>query len=351
MENIIIINFSEELVYPAEIFRKRILDRSDINVYFNNEYESKFGACDRIYNIYLKTDESFEKDYKIETCDFQTIITGSSFINLIGGIGKFLHNTKYYKDYIVPCEKNYSVKAECEYRCVYFANHFYNYYQLASDESIKTYMEDIALWGYNNIASILMPTINLFGKDDKNVDWFVKCAKRIYDTAKALGMKYTGVSINNKDFKNQNPDIIAVPPVDPYGSRGSLGELICPNKPGAIEYIKDLYNWIFDKLAFEEIDYMVICSYDEGGCGCEKCYPWVPRGLMKIYNELKVDINKRYPNIKYILDLWRMVDDEKQEWEEIVDYIKKHPNDFEYVNINTELKFEKYPLRNHIPGK
>ena len=341
----IILHFEENLTYIAEIFKKRILNRSNINVLFNKEFQA--GA----YNISLILDENYSKDYKIETIESKTVITGSSFINLVAGMGKVLHNIKFYKDYIIPCSKTGEYKANCEYRCVYFANHFYNYYQLASDESIKTYMEDLALWGYNNIASVLLPVINLFGKDDPHVDWFVQCVRRIYFNAKALGMKYTALSHGNSDFKNQNLSIKAEPHPDPFGSRGHTGYLFCPSKPGATEYIKDLYKWIFEKVALPEIDYFVVWSYDEGGCGCKDCYPWIPGGLMKLYNCLKDDVNARYTNAKYILALWRMADTETEEWEKIFEYLENHPNDFEYVMISTEKKFEKYPLSHRLPRK
>ncbi len=341
MINSINLNFSDDLSYIAGIVKKRISDRSNIKFNYNTDSD---------YNITIILDETLPCHYRIVKEQKGVEITGSSFCNLIAGCGKWLHNTKYRADFIIPSEIVGDFTGKCEVRGMYYAMHFYNFYQLADESHIREATEDLALWGFNYISTLLPPLINLFSKEDPNAPVLRAQSERIQKIAKSLGMKFNVGYVLNADFKNQREDVKAEPNYDPHERRGNNGENICPSKPGALEYIKSNWEWLLDNYNTEDVDMFGTNLYDEGGCGCPDCLPYGSNGFVKLWEYVKDTIKSKLPNAKFSLSTWMLYDDIPEEWEGLIDYLNKS-GEFDYLTINTEYWFQKYPLTHKLPRK
>lgn len=87
-------------------------------------------------------------------------IIGSDELGLYFGIGKFLHTAKWNENGFIPEATNGVVAPECQFRAMYFATHFYNFYHAGTAQALKEYVDDMLLWGYNTILSIIPVIIN-----------------------------------------------------------------------------------------------------------------------------------------------------------------------------------------------
>ena len=92
------------------------------------------------------------ESYKITEKNGAWCVVGSDELGLYYGVGKLLHSAKWGKDSFSPVATDGVVSAACDFRAIYFAIHFYNWYQNASIEELERYLEDLLLWGYNTIV-------------------------------------------------------------------------------------------------------------------------------------------------------------------------------------------------------
>ena len=77
-------------------------------------------------------------------------IVGNDERGVLYGVGKFLRNSRYERGFAPGAWRGVSVP-EKPLRGIYFATHFYNYYQTAPVEEEERYVEELALWGVNSV--------------------------------------------------------------------------------------------------------------------------------------------------------------------------------------------------------
>ena len=73
-------------------------------------------------------------------------IVGNDERGVLYGVGKFLRSSRYERGFAPGAWRGVSVP-EKPLRGIYFATHFYNYYQTAPVEEVERYVEELALWG------------------------------------------------------------------------------------------------------------------------------------------------------------------------------------------------------------
>ena len=122
------------------------------------------------YQIFLEEDSSLPAEsYLFEHLENGLRIRGCGKTGLIYGIGRFLHQSRYGEEGFMPSSFSGLSSPDSPFRGIYFANHFFNWYHVASEEELKTYLEDLALWGYNLLV-LVFPIINLYSWEDPEAD-------------------------------------------------------------------------------------------------------------------------------------------------------------------------------------
>ena len=323
----------------AELFKRHILERIPL--------EFAMGGL----SIELCVDDSIgTKESYLISCDNQSWkITGADEAGLYYGIGKFLHTAKWSESDFTPNPPKKIITPACSFRTIYFSVHNYNWYQMVSIEELERYMEDMLLWGYNGIHCII-PVMNLESFDEELFYHSVKASRRLFVLAKKLGMK-TSFGINsNQGLLSAPHEWDADPSFDPVGNvRGHLGRNICPAKPGAKEYLREL--WIGMLKQYEDIglDYIIHWPYDEGGCGCDTCRPWGAKGFADLCVELREEALKMYPNAKHIVSCWIFdKPDDQGEYEGLYQRLKTDMNWVEYLMVDAHADFPRYPLEHDV---
>lgn len=145
-------------------------------------------------------------------------------------------------------------------RSVYFASHMGNWYSHAPWQEVYQYVDEMALWGYNELTTILEVRPGETFRDA----WARLSALEAH--ARNLGMRVARIAQSNTSFDKPPDEFRATPGPIP----GVFD--VCPSKPGAREFV------IEDKRRFFEMmrpfDVMCLWPYDGGGCYCEQCAPW-----------------------------------------------------------------------------
>lgn len=79
-------------------------------------------------------------------------ITGNDENGLLYGVGKFLQTSRYHRGGFTPGVWRGRSVPEGTFRGIYFATHFNNWYEAASDSERARYVESLALWGTNSLV-------------------------------------------------------------------------------------------------------------------------------------------------------------------------------------------------------
>lgn len=302
-------------------------------------------------SIVLHVDSSIGPDesYKITEENGGFSIIGSDEMGLFYGIGKFLHTARWNENEFVPSPPSGVVTPACSFRASYFAVHCYNWYQMAPQEELEAYLEDMLLWGYNAIVCIV-PILNIDSFDDELFFESVKKTRAIYQLAKQVGMKIGIIICPNQGHRNVPKEFEADYSYDPTGKiRPHGGNNICPSKHGAVEYLKTIWHALLGAYQDIGLDYVISWSYDEGGCGCDECRPWGAKAYCDLVNELYKESMKVYPNAKFIVSTWLFdaICDEG-EYEGLYHRLTEDMSYADYLMIDAPGSFPNYPLEHKV---
>lgn len=296
-----------------------------------------------VVDVQLGEAESYQI---LETKDGWKII-GSDEAGLYYGIGKFLHSANWEEGRFQPQPAKLTTPAS-SFRAMYFAVHFYNWYQEAATEELEQYMEELLLYGYNSVVCII-PIINLNSFEDKLFFDSVEKTRKIFSLAKKLGMK-VGIIIGSQGLKTTPKEIEGDLSYDLTGKvRGWHGKNVCPAKPGAMDYLRHIWDMKFEQYKDIGLDYLISWPYDEGGCGCAQCRPWGAKGYCEIVQALHEEAVKYYPNIKYIVSTWLFdTPEDEGEYEGFYKRLREDLNYVDYLMIDAHADFPKYPLEHEV---
>ena len=288
-----------------------------------------------------------EESYQITEIEKGYRITGTDVLGLNHGIGKFLHTSKWSEDSFEPMPPSGVVSPACSYRCIYFSVHNYNWYYMAPDEELEDYLEYLALWGYNTIHCII-PVMNVVEEGDASFVEGVTKARKLFTLAKNLGMK-TSFGINNNQGFLSAPEEFNNEPSFDLKFRGNAGRNLCPNKPGAMEYLREIWRIQLKQFTDIVVDYIQTWPYDEGGCGCEKCRPWGAKVYCDTAIALREEAIKYYPNVKFVVATWAF--DVPEDEGEYAGLYKRLKGDMSWVDmliIDAHREFPQFALDNEV---
>ena len=285
------------------IIRKRVEDRSATRVLENAPAD---------LTLLLKLDPVLAKEcFRLADCAEGIEVAGGDFLGIMYGLGQFLHKSLYRHEGMIPAAWRGTEVPDCDMRFVYFANHFENWYQRCTADEVREQLEDLILWGINGLQTGL-PAINLTSWDDPD---FPRCKAlyvKLLKTAKELGLKlFAGSSF--MDFKKPDPTLAA----DKKYLVSKTGNPICPHKPGAVEYIIKKMSVPMEIWTEVGVDYFLFWPYDEGGCSCDKCWPWGAKGFYDSSRILADYVREKLPNVTIGLSTWYFGRGEyqKDEWD------------------------------------
>ena len=290
--------------------------------------------------------------FRLDSAEDGITVSGADFLSLMYGAGQFLHKSRYTPEGIIPTAWRGQSVPDCEKRMVFFAQHFYNWYQCCSAEEITEHIEDLVLWGLNGVVSVFS-ILNLTGWDDPNLEKLAGLFLSTMKAARGLNLR-VGIEYSNVDFMNPRTELLA----DKKYLISQTGNLICPSTEEGFAYYQELLSKILDYTdEFGGLDFMTIWAYDEGGCCCDKCWPWAGRGFYNMAHRISKYIRGRYPQMEIWLATWYVGRGEHQgeEWPMLYQRLQedaaKGDNWVDYLLVETRDDFEdiKYPLEHGQP--
>ena len=304
-----------------------------------NKYNTRYDLTENEtadIELTLKIDNQLKPEsYKIDRSEHQIILVGADILGLLHGVGRVLHKApdKIKSEYRVP---------EKRMRGIYFATHFYNYYQAAPLDKINDYLEEMVLWGCNCVCT-WFDMHHFKGFNDSGAVELLERIKSIFTLAKKLGMKVYLGTLANEYYSTTPEDLLATNVIE--GTEyfqtpcGYYNTEICPSVPGGEELIISSHMEVIDYFADVNLDYIHLWPYDQGGCTCEKCSPWGTNGFLKISEKLALEIRKKCPESKIILSTWRFDCFVKGEWDEFLGYLDNQEMFFDILLAELESPF------------
>ena len=235
--------------------------------------------------------------FKIEKASEDAMrVIGGDGTGILYGCGKLLRLAK-----ITPDEIEFSDHSEVSApakpdRGMYLAVHNYNTYQVAPAVFIERYIEELALWGINDIG-VCFHKFHFNGIAAPETREYIERLNLILRTAKSLGMKTTLLMVSNDGYGN-SPLELRYKGKTPR----NWGTEICVASPEGMALVKREFEEILG--AIEPIEQVVISSYDSGGCDCDQCAPWGIKGLYRVAKELSESFRRMAPCGKYYLSTW-----------------------------------------------
>ena len=243
-------------------------------------------------------------------------IVGGDRRGLLYGVGKFLRTSRFDGSQaarFVPGSWRGSdaPRLRGSFRCAYLALHLSNYYQVAPEEQVSAYLEDLALWGVNAVVVPLPgPGSMVAGESsvkpgEPQVAALVNRSRALLSIAKSIGLN-VGVTMvpnqgYNADGKGDSP-FPFTPFPDPLHVRGHFGALTCAFK--GEEYLLGIRR---QKMALYRdigLDFMMFWPYDEGGCGCKDDWPWGGKGYPRLASKMQRMASDMYPGIWSVVSTW-----------------------------------------------
>jgi len=278
-------------------------------------------------------------------------IQASDANGILYGLGKFLHASILTDSGVTPGAWQGLSVPEKPLRNIYFATHFHNFYHTAPIEKVICYIEELSLWGYNNIE-VWFDMHGFEGIDDPRAVAMLDRLSSILRAGKEAGMKITLCMLANEGYNSSPKELRALPPKQ-IRLRGCYGVEICPSQPGGTALI---LKQVDEELnAFKSrgtvVDYIVLWPYDQGGCGCDRCIPWGSNGYLKLSEKIAELARKKIPGIKIILSTWLFdcVEDEG-EWSGVAKVFSEEQPWVDYIQADSHERFPRYLMNNAVPG-
>jgi len=327
---------SEQAQRAVDIFTERIRER---------QLEIQADG----YAVRFELEAGMESDeFAIISLEQGVAVKAGALLGLIHGAGYFLRHTEFTAEGASPCAWRGNLKPKCPIRGVYFANHFFNFYHVAPYHEMKHYIEDLALWGFNNIMAIF-PFGDMTGRDDPACDECINRLNIIFKIVHELGMQSTTSFSNNFSYAGFPEQYRATHIPDPFKRRGNHGEMVCPSIPEANQMLLDDIESVMRRLKGSHIDIIMTWPYDEGGCGCEKCSPWGRNGFLRTSAQIFDRVRTLFPEAQRCLSTWCFDTPYEGEWEGLAESLKDNPW-CDIILADSHEDFPAYVLENGVPG-
>ncbi|NLE41828.1 MAG: hypothetical protein GX615_08365 [Lentisphaerae bacterium] len=245
-------------------------------------------------------------------------IVGNDTRGLLYGVGKFLRASRYERDGFVPGSWRGSSVPWKPVRGIYFATHFHNFYHEAPVEEIEDYVEDLALWGFNELL-VWYDLHHFNGPDDPEAVAFRERLRAVMATARRIGMDVSLGVIGNEGYAD-SPEALRATPGAGRGGYYPCG--VCPSRPEGMAYLLETMGITFDWVADLSPRSIWVWPYDQGSCGCEACRPWGSQGFMTCVERIGGLARAKLPGAKLAVSTWFM---DPQEIAAVMERLSRQP--------------------------
>ena len=333
----------------AEILKSRILEHSGVEAAFNHDAGCRVDLemASGIGSEGFRTEAASPRHLRIVAPDSR---------GLLYGAGKFLRSNTYQQgSFRLGTWRGISVP-EKKVRGIYFATHWFNFYQEAPITDIERYAEDLALWGYNSVF-VWFDMHQFNGMPDPTAQDMIRRLQLLLNTARTAGLGTGLVLLANEAYANSPAKLRADwtaghdgyfrAPMDHYHVE------LCPNKPGAIDLLLKWRGEMYGYFKDIGIDYVVIWPYDSGGCTCSLCKPWGVNGFLKAAEPVAALTHRDFPRCQIILSGWDFDKFTSSEWEGIErKFGAQRPEWVDYIlpDDHGAARYTGHPPAHHPPG-
>ena len=209
--------------------------------------------------------------------------------------------------------------------------------------------EDLALWGFNLLA-LAYPHWQYAGPDDPAARKMSEHLRRMMRVAKQAGMRVTIGDALNGGFTSTPKEMRCTPVPDPLGRHGNFGVNLCPAKPAAREQLLKNWGQLLDEFADPGLDCITYWPYDEGGCGCQDCWPWGARGYLSLSRAVSALVRNKSPHVKVILSTWTFDTPPADEWKALSKALAEDKSWADYIQADAHEDFPRFPIDQGAPG-
>lgn len=273
--------------------------------------------------------------YRIEVGATEICISGNTAVAFNAAVGYLIRNRH-------GTLKSRTVTFHSDFRAVYFANHFYNYYHAAPVGEICEYLESLALWGQSALC-LWFDMHHFRAISTPEAEQMLEKMILIFKKARSLGMKTSLTRLTNEYYAGAEKKLLAENSVaDGRYVRKLCGFYyteLCPSKQEAEALLLDSFDELMARFSSVGLDYIFLWPYDQGGCTCERCYPWGANGFYRLAKKQAEIAKKHFPDIEIILSCWRFDCFTEGEWSAIFPLIQKDGGWIDYlmVDINAPI--------------
>lgn len=277
--------------------------------------------------------------YRFERRGEDIFVFGNTAVAFNAAVGYLVRHQS------IGIEDSKSVSFDSDFRAVYFANHFYNYYHAAPVDELCEYIESLALWGQSAL-SLWFDMHHFKSIDDFEAKKMLDRMLCLFKKARQLGMKTALTRLPNEYYAGAAPELLAENVIRPerYNKKlcGFYYTELCPSTEEGKDLLLSSFDELMERFSPVGIDYILMWPYDQGGCTCEKCYPWGSNGFFDLAKEQAKIAKKHFPDIEIIFSCWRFDAFTDGEWESVIPRIKNEGDwiDKLMVDINSELPEE-----------
>lgn len=283
-------------------------------------WQFKFPACSEDLHLQLHLNPSHPR---IACEGFKLNVLGTPGANqstielcardargLLGGFGHLLHATSQPGEHLQFASMPVCRAPGKPIRGIYFATHFFNYYQTAPLAEIKRYLEELALWGMNTLF-MWYDMHHFAGFSDPRAEQLRQRLDLLLTTARQLGLDTGLMLIGNEAYANSPVHLRA----DGSASRGGFYDCgICPSSSAGLDYLQRTFSEFFDWLQPYHPTWLCFWPYDQGSCNCVHCRPWGSRGFLNCVRHLRQLAGRKLPSCKTMLSTWFL---DPTEWSQL----------------------------------
>lgn len=278
-----------------------------------------------------------------------TVISAETVFGFVAGAGVFLRSLTYTPEGAVGQAFAEDVKPACEYRGIYLASHFMNWYVTAPEEELREYVEDLALLGYNWIR-FCYPAIDIPSMNSPEADAVTERLVRLVNLAHSVGAMVSCGGFTNGAYRDFPKHLRAAKHHDPLRRRGNHGNMMCYAKEEARLLADEVNRDMFRRFKDCGLDIVSSWPYDEGGCGCEQCAPWGAKGYITASKRMFEIAREYFPNAKFCVSTWLFdTPDDEGEWEALSKSLEEEKW-CDMIMADSHEDFPRYPLDRGVPG-
>ena len=324
---------AEEQAFVADLLKSRIEERTP-------------ASAGRTLHVSFCIDSTLSGEQaRISIRRGKAVIRGARLRAVIAGTGVLLRTIRYGEHSFSLQDGQLEFAPKKSFREVYFGRHYDTWYHRAPAEDLLRYTDDMALRGMNAIHSILSyPNVDAAHATAEDLAFFADNTRALAARVRRLDMDLTCSSGGNIAPKNMPERFRATLNTD--WRRGGNDYNVCPEKPGAMDYLLTLRKEALEQLRDIPVTGLEYWPYDEGGCGCPECSPRGSKGYPKIIGQYRHLNEAAFPGCMHMVSTWCF---DQADWEGFYPWLEQNP----WVScliVDAHGDFPEYVLEHPVPN-